>query len=106
MEEVSLRRARAMLICLKVFVLPRRLTWIGAVCGQPATTLSGDRDQSSLASLECAEIVGNVWIFRRQRFDIADFDVDFLYARPFCARAEEPAPLSDHACSVKRITPD
>ena len=26
------------------------------------------------------QIVGHVWIFRRQRFDIADFDVDFLYA--------------------------
>jgi hypothetical protein len=24
--------------------------------------------------------------------DIADFDVDFLYDGPFCARAEEPAP--------------
>jgi hypothetical protein len=27
---------------------------------------------------KCAQIVGHVWIFRRQRFDIADFDVDFL----------------------------
>jgi hypothetical protein len=59
-----------------------------------------------LSSLECTQIVGHVWIFRRQRFDIADFDVDFLYAGPFCARAEEPAPLSDDACSVERITRD
>jgi hypothetical protein len=43
--------------------------------------------------LERSQIVGHVRIFRRQRFDIADFDVDFLYAQPFCARAEEPAPL-------------
>jgi hypothetical protein len=42
--------------------------------------------------LERSQIVRHVWIFRRQRFDIADFDVDFLYARLFCARAEEPAP--------------
>src|SRR3954453_18178269 len=70
------------------------------------TTRSPARETHALPVLECAEIVGNVWIFRRQRFDIADFDVDFLYSRPFCARAEEPAPLSDHACSVKRITRD
>jgi len=44
--------------------------------------------------------------FRRQRFDIADFDVDFLYTGPFCARAEEPSPLSDDACSVERIARD
>jgi hypothetical protein len=36
---------------------------------------------------KCTQIVGYVWIFRRQRFDVADFDVDFLYARPFCAHA-------------------
>src|SRR6266478_55210 len=62
--------------------------------------------QSLLSLLKGAEIVGNVWIFRRKRFDIADFDVDFLYAGPFCARAEEPAPLSDDACSVERIAGD
>jgi hypothetical protein len=56
--------------------------------------------------LERAQIVRHVWIFRRQYFDIADFDVDFLYAGPLCARAEEPAPLSDDACSVERITRD
>jgi hypothetical protein len=32
---------------------------------------------------KCAQIVRHVWIFRRQRFDIADFDVDFLYTWPF-----------------------
>src|SRR4051812_10862741 len=59
-----------------------------------------------LPLLECAQIVGHIWIFRCERFDIADFDVDFLYAGPFCARAEEPAPLSYHACSVERIARD
>ena len=62
------------------------------------------QSQSPLSSLECAQIVGHVRIFRRQCFDIADFDVDFLYTGPFCARAEEPAPLSDDTCSVERIT--
>ena len=55
---------------------------------------------------KCAQIVGHVRMSRRQCFDIADFDVDFLYAGPFCARAEEPTPLPDDACSVKRITRD
>src|SRR5215211_7636331 len=55
---------------------------------------------------ERSQIVGHVWIFRRQRFDIADFDVDFLYAGPFCARTEEPAPLSDYACGMERIARD
>ena len=39
--------------------------------------------RSPLSSLERAWIVGHVRIFRRQRFDIADFDVDFLYTWPF-----------------------
>ena len=30
--------------------------------------------------------------FAGERFDIADFDIDFFYAGPFGARAEEPAP--------------
>ena len=64
------------------------------------------RETHALPLLECAQIVGNVWIFRSQRFDIADFDVDFLYAGPFCARAEEPAPLSDNPRSVERIARD
>ena len=55
---------------------------------------------------EPAQIVSCVRVFRRQRFDIADFHVNFLYAGPFCARAEEPAALSDDACSVERITRD
>jgi len=59
--------------------------------------------QSPLSSLERLQIVGYVWIFRGQRFNIPDFDVDFLYAGPFCARAEEPTPLSDDACSVESI---
>jgi hypothetical protein len=56
--------------------------------------------------LERPQIVGHVWIFHRQSFDIADFHVNFLYTGPFCARAEEPAPLSDDPCGVKRITRD
>ena len=32
--------------------------------------------------------------------------IDFLYAGPFCAGAEDPAPLSDDACSVEHITRD
>jgi hypothetical protein len=32
---------------------------------------------------KCTQIVGHVRIFGRQRFDIADFDVDFLYAESF-----------------------
>jgi hypothetical protein len=39
--------------------------------------------------LERLQIVGHVCIFRRQRLNMADFDVDFLYAGPLCARAEE-----------------
>jgi hypothetical protein len=39
--------------------------------------------QLPLSSLECAQIVGHIWIFRRERFNIANFDVDFLYAGPF-----------------------
>jgi hypothetical protein len=64
------------------------------------------QNQSPLSPLKCAQIVGDIWIFCRQRFDIADFDVEFLYAGPFCAPAEKPAPLSDDACSVERITRD
>ena len=29
---------------------------------------------------KCAQVVGHIWEFPCQRFDIADFDVDFLYA--------------------------
>jgi hypothetical protein len=64
------------------------------------------RGQPPLPLLECAYIVGHVWIFRRQGFDIADFHVHFLYPGPFCARAEEPAPLSCDSCSVERIAWD
>src|SRR5207248_2142403 len=52
---------------------------------------------------EGAKIVGNLRIFRRQRIDVADFDVSWLYAGPFGARAEEPAVMSDHTGSVERI---
>lgn len=59
-----------------------------------------------LSSLECAQIVGHVGILRRQRFDVPDFNVNFLYAGPFCARAEKPAPLADDTCGVERIAWD
>jgi len=59
-----------------------------------------------LSSLKRVQIVSHLWIFRRQGVDIAEFDIDFLYAGPFCARAEEPSPLSDDACRVERITRD
>src|SRR5262245_23829505 len=85
-----------MLIGLRVLFLPPRRE----------SSLGSDWGQSWLSSLEYAQIVRDVWMFCRQRFDIADFDVDFLYAGPFCARAEEPAPLSDDACSVERIARD
>ena len=69
-------------------------------------TRSPARKTHALPFLECAQIVGHIRISRRQRFDIGDFDVDFLYAGPFCARAEEPAPLSDNPRSVERIARD
>ena len=63
---------------------------------------SGIQQAFALAALlfdghgEGAKIVGNLRIFRRQRIDVADFDVSWLYAGPFGARAEEPAVMSDH----------
>jgi len=71
-----------------------------------ATTLNDDRGQSPLLPPECPQVVGHIWIFRCQRFDVADLDVDFLHAGPFCARTEEPAPLSNDTCSVQRIPRD
>ena len=59
-----------------------------------------------LRCLKCAQIGGRAWIFRSERFDIADFHVNAFYAGPFCARAKESAPLSNDACSVERITWD
>jgi len=59
-----------------------------------------------LPLLERSQILSHVWIFRRQGVDIAEFDIDFFYAGPFCARTEEPSPLSDDARSVERITRD
>jgi hypothetical protein len=55
--------------------------------------------------LEYAQVVSHAWIFCRQRFDIADFNIRRFYARPFGARTEEPSPkaFGDHACGVKRI---
>ena len=57
------------------------------------------------AALECAQIISSAWIFRCECFDIADFNICRFYARPFCARTEEPAPkaFGDHARGVKRI---
>ena len=48
------------------------------------------QNQSPLSTLERPQIVGHVWILRCERFDITDFDVQFFYAGPFCARAKEP----------------
>jgi hypothetical protein len=56
--------------------------------------------------LERAKIVGDVRIFRRERFDIADFHVNSFDAWPFGARAEEPAAISNDACSVEGIARD
>jgi hypothetical protein len=56
--------------------------------------------------LKRAQIVGYIWIFRRQDFNIGDFDVDFFYTGPFCARAKEPASFSDDACGMERIPRD
>jgi len=53
---------------------------------------------------ERAEIVSSVWIFRGQRFDIADFHVNAFYARPFRARAEKPTPPPDDTRSVKCVS--
>ena len=60
---------------------------------------SAARDVNRLSSLKRSQIVSHVWISRRQGVDIAEFDVDFLYPGPFCARA-------DDACSVEHITRD
>ena len=62
--------------------------------------------QSVLPLLKRMQIVGNVWIFCCQRFDVADCHVNSFYAWPFRARAEEPAPLSNDPCSVERIARD
>ena len=58
--------------------------------------------------LERPQIVGHVWIFCCQRFDVTDFYVNSFYAGPFCARAEEPAPnaFGDDACSVEGVAGD
>jgi hypothetical protein len=66
-------------------------------------TRSPARETRALPSLKRAQIVGHIWVSRRERFNIADFDVNFLYAGPFCARTEEPAPLSDYTRSVESI---
>src|SRR6266480_3985231 len=70
---------------------------------------SGIQQAFALAALfldghgEGAKIVGNLRIFRRQRIDVANLDVDRLYAGPFGARAEEPAATAYHAGSMERI---
>jgi hypothetical protein len=55
--------------------------------------------------LESAQILGRLRIFVSQRLDIADFDVGWLHAWPFGARAEKPAPnaFGDHARGMKGI---
>src|SRR5438477_11751237 len=62
---------------------------------------SGIQQASALAALlfdghgEGAKIVGNLRIFLRQLFDVANLDIDLLYACPFGARTEAPAVTSD-----------
>src|ERR687892_2446515 len=62
-----------------------------------------DRETHALPR-ECAQIVSDVWIFRCQRFDVANFDVSRFYTGPFGAGTEKPAPpLPDHTRSVEGI---
>jgi len=58
--------------------------------------------------LERPQIVGHVWIFCRERFDVTDFYINSFYTWPFCARAEEPAPnaFGDDARSVEGVARD
>ena len=56
--------------------------------------------------LEGTQIVGHIGVFRGERFYVAEFNVDFLYAGPFGARTEKPPPLPDNPRSVKRIAGD
>src|SRR5438094_9576643 len=49
-----------------------------------------------------AQIVGNLRIFRHQRIDVANLDINRLYAGPFGARTEEPAAASGHTRGVQR----
>ena len=57
---------------------------------------------------ESAQIIRHVWIFCRERFNVTDFFVNSFYARPFGARAEEPAPkaFGDDARSVESVAGD
>src|SRR5437870_12442264 len=63
---------------------------------------SGIQQPFALAALlfnghgEGAKTVGNLRIFRRQRIDVANLDIDRLYARPYGARTAEPAVTPDH----------
>src|SRR5207244_12251646 len=52
---------------------------------------------------EGAQIVGNLRIFRHQRIDVANIDINRLYAGPLGARTEEPAAASDRKRGVERI---
>src|SRR5439155_27315246 len=61
--------------------------------------------------LKCAQIVSNVWVFRCQRFEVANFDVSRFYTGPFGACTEKPAALSDHTrkcgkyCRESKVAP-
>ena len=82
----------------------------GSFHGVHASRKVRDRERRSPARVtralpgKGAQIGGGVRIFCRERFDVADFDVNALHARPFCARAEKPTPAPDHARSVKCIS--
>ena len=84
---------------------PRKLSGLPQAAAE-SCAFGAQHGQSRLSSLEFAQVVGYVWISRRQRFDVADFDVDFLYAGPFGARTEKPPSSSDDARGVESIARD
>src|SRR5437667_10790809 len=51
-----------------------------------------------------AQIVGKPRIFRHQRIDVANPDINRLYAGPFGGRTEEPAAAADHTRGGERST--
>src|ERR687892_647821 len=63
-----------------------------------------DRETHALPR-ECPQIGSDVWIFRCQRFDVANFDVSWFYTGPFGACTEKPAPeaFGDHTRGVESI---
>ncbi len=79
--------------------------WLKRRCLTQAPLQRNGRRSRLIAAtlLEYAQIGSDCGIFRRQRFEIADFHVCRFDTWPFRARTEEPATASGHARSVKRI---